>query len=103
MVSAVAGAPLHVDSSVNGRAGSRTYLDYVLVSNRYRQPVIELPYREADARSPTLLGNDYDLSDHFPVFGHFIFPSSAPAIAKKLSNQVSDIAWMFMCYAEAVE
>jgi hypothetical protein len=33
------GHPYTVDSTINGRAGYRLYLDYVLVSNRHLQPV----------------------------------------------------------------
>jgi endonuclease/exonuclease/phosphatase family metal-dependent hydrolase len=69
-----------VDASVNRRAGYRLYLDYVLVSNRHLQPVNAV-IETLIPRSPRLLGDDYDLSDHFPVFGHFVFPSFAPDIA----------------------
>jgi endonuclease/exonuclease/phosphatase family metal-dependent hydrolase len=74
------GHPYTVDSGVNRRAGYRLYLDYVLVSNRHLQPVNAV-IETLIPHSPRPLAEDYDLSDHFPVFGHFVFPSSAPAIA----------------------
>jgi endonuclease/exonuclease/phosphatase family metal-dependent hydrolase len=74
------GHPYTVDSSVNRRAGYRLYLDYVLVSNRHLQPVNAI-IETLIPHSPRPLGDDYDLSDHFPVFGHFVFASFAPDIA----------------------
>lgn len=74
------GHPYTVDSTINRRAGDRLYLDYVLVSNRYLQPVNAI-VETLIPRSPTSFGGDYDLSDHFPVLGHFMFPSSTATIA----------------------
>ncbi|MDQ3565209.1 MAG: sphingomyelin phosphodiesterase [Pseudomonadota bacterium] len=74
------GHPYTVDSTSNRRAGGRSYLDYVLVSNRHLQPMNAI-IETLIPRSPTPFGGDYDLSDHFPVFGHFMFPSPAATIA----------------------
>ena len=73
------GHPYTVDSTINHRAGGRKYLDYVLVSNRHLQPISAI-IETLIPRSPTPFGGDYDLSDHFPVFGHFMFPSPAATI-----------------------
>ncbi len=74
------GQPYTVDSVVNSRANGRKYLDYVLVSNRHLQPASSI-IETFIPRSPIAFGGDYDLSDHFPVFGHFMFPSPAEIIA----------------------
>lgn len=74
------GHPYTVDSTINRRAAYRLYLDYVLMSNRHLQPVNAV-IETLIPRSPTPFGGDHDLSDHFPVFGKFIFPSSAATIA----------------------
>lgn len=73
------GHPYTVDDSFNTRAHGRSYLDYVLVSNRHLQP-IEALLETLTPRSPRAFGGDYDLSDHFPVFGQFMFPSPAETI-----------------------
>ena len=72
------------DSDINPLAGGRSYLDYVLISNRHRQPVyataetfrplasdswqariLSLPWIiDPETRKPQV-----DLSDHFPVYG----------------------------------
>ena len=86
------GHPYSFDPTINRRArGRREYLDYVLVSNRHLQPttaiietlLLRSPKRfglPIDVDNDVLRGN-YDLSDHFPVFGHFMFPSPAAVIA----------------------
>jgi endonuclease/exonuclease/phosphatase family metal-dependent hydrolase len=74
------GHPYTVDSIINRRAGGLSYLDYVLVSNRHLQPISAI-IETLIPRSPTPFGGDYDLSDHFPVFGHFMFPSPAATMA----------------------
>lgn len=74
------GHPYTVDSTINRRAGYRLYLDYVLVSNRHLQP-LNAVIETLIPRSRTRLGDDYDLSDHFPVFGHFLFSSPSAAVA----------------------
>ncbi|HET7060696.1 MAG TPA: sphingomyelin phosphodiesterase [Nitrosospira sp.] len=68
------GHPYTVDSAINKWAGYRLYLDYVLVSNRHLQP-LDAIIETLIPRSRTLWGGGYDLSDHFPVFGHFLFSS----------------------------
>ncbi len=68
-----------VDSTINSRSGGRSYLDYVLMSNRHLQPINAIN-ETLILRSPTLIGGDYELSDHFPVFGHFMFPSPAATL-----------------------
>jgi endonuclease/exonuclease/phosphatase family metal-dependent hydrolase len=68
------GHPYTVDRTVNQRAGYRLYLDYVLVSNRHLQPANAI-IETLIPRSQIPLEGDSDLSDHFPVFGHFMFPS----------------------------
>jgi endonuclease/exonuclease/phosphatase family metal-dependent hydrolase len=79
---------------LNPHADRRLYLDYVLVSNRHLQP-IEAIIETLMPRSTTpfkscldpLKGgctrseHSYDLSDHFAVFGHFMFPSPAATLA----------------------
>jgi len=72
--------PLNCRLERQPAAGYRLYLDYLLVSNRHLQPVNGI-IETLIPHSPRLLGDDYDLSDHFPVFGHFVFPSFAPDIA----------------------
>jgi endonuclease/exonuclease/phosphatase family metal-dependent hydrolase len=74
------GHPYTVDSTVNQRSGGRSYLDYVLMSNRHLQPINAI-IETLIPRSPTLIGGSYHLSDHFPVFGHFMFPSPAVTMA----------------------
>jgi len=74
------GHPYTVDSTINRRAGSLSYLDYVLVSNRHLQPISAI-IETLLPRSPTPFGGDYELSDHFPVFGQFMFPSPAATMA----------------------
>lgn len=74
------GHPYTVDSIINGRAGYRLYLDYVLVSNGHLQP-LKATVETLIPRSQILFGSDPDLSDHFPVLGHFVFPSPSATIA----------------------
>ncbi|MGI9332159.1 MAG: sphingomyelin phosphodiesterase [Gammaproteobacteria bacterium] len=73
------GHPYTVDSTTNDRSNGRSYLDYVLVSMRHAQP-IEALIETLRPRSPRPFGGDYDLSDHYPVFGHFMFPTPASTI-----------------------
>jgi endonuclease/exonuclease/phosphatase family metal-dependent hydrolase len=74
------GHPYTVDSTINRWAGYRLYLDYILVSNCHLQPVNAV-IETLIPRSSTPWGGDYDLSDHFPVFAHFLFSSPSTAIA----------------------
>ncbi|HEX8873362.1 MAG TPA: sphingomyelin phosphodiesterase [Nitrosospira sp.] len=77
------GHPYTIDSTINRRAGDRLYLDYVLVSNRHLQPV-SATIETLIPRSRIPFGffrADYELSDHFPVFGHFAFTPPATNIA----------------------
>ena len=73
------GHPYTADSTINRRADGRKYLDYVLVSNRHLQPISAI-IETLIPRSPTPIGGDHNLSDHFPVFGHFMFPSPAATV-----------------------
>jgi len=73
------GHPYTVDSTINQRASGRSYLDYVLMSNRHLQPISAI-IEALTPRSSTPIGGGNDLSDHFPVFGHFMFPSPAATI-----------------------
>jgi len=79
---------------LNPHADRRLYLDYVLVSNRHLQPIeaiIEtlMPRAARLFRSCldplkggcTKSEHSHHLSDHFAVFGHFMFPSPAATIA----------------------
>lgn len=68
-----------VDELSNIRADGRSYLDYVLVSNRHMQP-IEALIETLRPLAPHRIGGNYHLSDHYPVFGQFMFPSPAEAI-----------------------
>jgi endonuclease/exonuclease/phosphatase family metal-dependent hydrolase len=74
------GHPYTVDSTINGRAGYRLYLDYVLVSNGHLQP-LKATVETLIPRSQMLSGSDPNLSDHFPVHGHFMFPFPSATIA----------------------
>lgn len=65
------------DAEVNRNADRTSnkveYLDYVLVANDHRQPAASVN----DVRVPRSVSDDlwkvWDLSDHFPVLGHFEF------------------------------
>jgi endonuclease/exonuclease/phosphatase family metal-dependent hydrolase len=88
------GHPYTVDSTVNGRASYRLYLDYVLVSNRHRRPVNAV-IETLIPRSPIPFGGDHDLSDHFPVLGRFLFSSPSATIAVSRDSRDSGAAPSF--------
>lgn len=75
----VFGHPYTVDSNTNDRSNGRKYLDYVLVANDKSQPT-DAVNETLRPRSPESFGGDYDLSDHYPVFGRFMLPSPAHVI-----------------------
>jgi endonuclease/exonuclease/phosphatase family metal-dependent hydrolase len=79
---------------LNPHADRLLYLDYVLVSNRHLQPIeaiIETLMPSASRLFKSCLDpfkggctkfeRSHYLSDHFAVFGHFMFPSPAATLA----------------------